>query len=186
MLSTGLLCMERDVRPQVGGRPPFNGCHRPGDEDEEDEAFPTTHKMEFPKFDGMGNPLPWLNRCEWYFRVRRTPEHWRVAYAFFYLTNDAQLWYHRLELNANPPPWPCFVQLVSKRFGPPLMESPIGELTLLRRDGSVDDFTKRFMALSCCDTAISEQQQVQLFLAGLDNPCAPTSHYSGRRPSTTP
>jgi hypothetical protein len=50
------------------------------------------------------------------------------------------------------------------------MESPIDELVLLRRNGSINDFTKKFMALSCCDTAITEAHQVQLFLAVLGNP----------------
>jgi len=26
------------------------------------------HKLEFPTFDGIGDPLPFLNRCEHYFR----------------------------------------------------------------------------------------------------------------------
>jgi hypothetical protein len=30
-----------------------------GDDDEDDEAFPTTHKMDFPKYDGAGDPLSW-------------------------------------------------------------------------------------------------------------------------------
>jgi hypothetical protein len=102
--------------------------------------------------------------------MRRTPKHWHVAYASFYLTDDAQLWYHRLELNDGPSPWPRFVQLVKKRFGSPLTKSPIGELALLRYDGSVDDFAKKFMALSCYDTTITEAHQVQLFLVGLDKP----------------
>jgi hypothetical protein len=53
---------------------------------------------------------------------------------------------------------------MNKRFGPPLTDSPIGEITLLRCDGSIDDFAKCFMALSCRDTAITEAHQVQLFL----------------------
>jgi hypothetical protein len=60
--------------------------------------------------------------------------------------------------------------LVNKHFGPPLTDSPIGELALLRRDGSIDDFAKRFMALSCRDTAITESHQDQLFIAGLGKP----------------
>jgi hypothetical protein len=137
--------------------------------EEDDEGFPTTHKMEFPKYDGVGDPLPWLNQCERYFRVWRTLENRRVTYASFYLT-DAQLWYHRLELNAGPPLWPRFVQLVNKRFGSPLTNSLIDELALLRHDDSVDDFAKRFMALSCRDTTITEVHQVKLFLAGLGKP----------------
>jgi hypothetical protein len=126
--------------------------------------------MEFPKYDSVGNPLPWLNRCERYFRVRRTLENRHVAYAPFYLTDDTQLWYHQLELNVGPRPWPCFVQLVNKQFGLSLTDNPISELALLRHDGSVDDFAKCFMALSCRDTAITEAHQVQLFLVGLGKP----------------
>jgi hypothetical protein len=77
------------------------------------------------------------------------------------------LWYHQLKLNDGLPPWPRFVQLVNKRFGPLLTKSPIGELALLRHEGSVDEFAKKFMALSCCVTTITEAHQVQLFLAGL-------------------
>jgi hypothetical protein len=96
MLSVGLLHMESDVSSPGGCWPPTNGRRRLGDDDEEDKAFPTTHKMDFPKFDGVGDLLPWLNRCERYFCVQRTPEHRQVAYASFYLTDDVQLWYHHL------------------------------------------------------------------------------------------
>jgi hypothetical protein len=58
-------------------------------DDEEDDGFPTSHKMEFSKYDDVGDPMTWLNRCEHYFRVQRTPENPRVAYAPFYLTDDA-------------------------------------------------------------------------------------------------
>jgi hypothetical protein len=40
------------------------------------------------------------------------------------------------------------------------MDNPIGELALLHHDGSVDDFAKCFMMLSCRDPAITEPQQV--------------------------
>jgi hypothetical protein len=60
-----------------------------GGVDASDGAFlPTTHKLEFLKFDGTSDPLPWLNRCERYFLVRRTPEHQCVAFAAFYLLDD--------------------------------------------------------------------------------------------------
>jgi hypothetical protein len=39
----------------------------------------------------------------------RTLANQRISYVSFYLTDDVQLWYHRLELNVGPPPWPCFI-----------------------------------------------------------------------------
>jgi hypothetical protein len=48
----------------------------------------------------------WLNRSERYFHVRHTPEHKRVAFIAFYLLDDAQLWFHHLELSRGHPTWP--------------------------------------------------------------------------------
>jgi hypothetical protein len=120
----------------------------------------TAHKLEFPKFDSFDDPLPWLNRCELYFHIRRTPKHQRVAFAVFYLLDDAQLWFHRMKLNDGRPTWTQFVQLVNACFGPPLTDSSISELTMLRRTSSVDEYSKRFIALSCRDTTLSEPQQI--------------------------
>jgi hypothetical protein len=55
-------------------------------------------------------------------------------------------------------------------FGPPLTESPIDELAVLRHDGTVDEFAKKFMVMSYRNTDITEAHQVQLFLAGLGKP----------------
>jgi hypothetical protein len=41
---------------------------------------------------------------------------------------------------------------------------------MLCRSGSVDEFSKRFIALSCRDTTLSEPQQIQLFIMGLGDP----------------
>jgi hypothetical protein len=52
-------------------------CRRLPHEDDDDggDFLPTYHKLDFPKFDGSGDSLPWLNRCEHYFRIHHTPEH---------------------------------------------------------------------------------------------------------------
>jgi hypothetical protein len=141
------------------GQPQHAGRHRHGDDDDAagDDIVSTTHKLEFLKYDGAGDPLPWLNKCKRYFHVRRTPELKRVALAACYLLDDDQLWFHRLELNGGRPTWQQFIQLVNARFGPPLTDTPLGELAMLRRSGSVDEFAR-------------QSQQIQLFITGLGDP----------------
>jgi hypothetical protein len=87
-------------------------------------------------------------------------EQKRVMLAACYVLDDAQLWFHRMELNGGRPIWQQFIQLVNACFGPPVTDTPLGELAMLRRSGSVDEFAKRFMALSCHDLSITEPQQI--------------------------
>jgi hypothetical protein len=65
------------------------GRRRATEEDDDDQDFPTVHKLEFPKYDGSSDPLPWLNRCDRYFKVQRTPENKKVPYGAFHLLDDA-------------------------------------------------------------------------------------------------
>jgi hypothetical protein len=58
--------------------PPSNGRHRAGEganDDHADVDLQMSYKMEFLKYDGVGDPLSWLNRCEPFFRVRHMPDH---------------------------------------------------------------------------------------------------------------
>jgi hypothetical protein len=119
-----------------------------GDEELSGEGAHTSHKIEFPKFDGADNPMSWLNRCEWYFRLRGTLEHRHFEVASFYLLDDSQVCYHHVELNNGQSSWNRFIQLVNTRFRPPPTEGPIGELTLLRRDDTIGEYCNKFMALS--------------------------------------
>jgi hypothetical protein len=48
---------ERCAPKKMGGR----------HDDKGDDGFPTSHKMEFLKYDGVGDPMSWLNWCECYF-----------------------------------------------------------------------------------------------------------------------
>jgi hypothetical protein len=92
------------------GCPP-NGSRRRGTEGDTDaNVLQMAHKIEFPKFDDVSYPLPWLNRCERYFHLRDTPEQKKVSYASFYLLDDVHMWYHLLKLNGCPPSWNHFAQ----------------------------------------------------------------------------
>jgi hypothetical protein len=61
------------------------------------------HKLDFPTFDGGGDPLPLLNRCEHYFRGQRTVEEERVWLAAFHLQGAAHQWYMCLERDEGTP-----------------------------------------------------------------------------------
>lgn len=80
------------------GAPPPTGDNdkQSGDDSTVDNSFLPRAKLEFPTYDGKGDPLPWLNRCETFFRGQKTPESRRVWYASLHLLGDAQLWYYRL------------------------------------------------------------------------------------------
>jgi hypothetical protein len=75
-----------------------------------------------------------------------------------------------MELNGDRPTWNQFVELVNAQFGPLLTDSPVGELAMLRRTRTVDEFSKRFIALSYRDTSLTEPLQIQLFITGLGDP----------------
>ena len=115
-------------------RPPpaqqrFGGPHL--DTMEDDQSF-LKPKMVFPSYDGTSDPLPWLNRCDLYFRGHNTPEHKKVWMASLHMTDATQIWYYRLETAQGEPDWRRFCLLLNRRFGPPITESPLSELALLR------------------------------------------------------
>jgi hypothetical protein len=68
---------DQSVAPPPNGgnsRPSDGPRHRGTEGDANDEGLPMAHKIEFPKFDIIDDPLPWLNRCERYFCLRGIPE----------------------------------------------------------------------------------------------------------------
>jgi hypothetical protein len=113
--------------------------------------------IEFLRFDGIGDPLRWIHHCECYFRVRRTPENKRIAYAAFYLLDSAQLWYHRLPDNGSPSTWEQLVLLVTDRFRPKFTDKPLSTPTVdsdaATREG-VDDNNILFKATGEGDDAL--------------------------------
>ena len=118
-----------------------------------DDGFHPRAKLEFPTYDGKEDPLPWLNRCETFFRGQNTPNAHKMWYASLHMTRPAQLWYFRLELNTGAPSWRSFVKLVHTCFGPPMTDSPLGELKLLHRTSTVEDYCDSFMAMPTSDAA---------------------------------
>jgi hypothetical protein len=134
-----------------------------------------SHKLRFPKYDGSGDPLPWLHRCDQFFRAARTNEVEKVWLAAFYMEGIAQQWYYRfehnrLDNNQGNPSWSQFCELVNQQFGPPTRSNLLAELCHLRCTGSVDAYQSDFITLLARCGGVTEPQQIAIFTAGLGDP----------------
>jgi hypothetical protein len=57
------------------------------------------HNLLFPTFDGLEDPLLWLNQCDQFFQIQETLEAGKVFLATFYMSGYATQWYALLERN---------------------------------------------------------------------------------------
>lgn len=75
----------RSGQPFCPEQPP-HGPYRAEEDAYDDTHFHPRVRLEFPTFEDKEDPLPWLNRCETFFRGQGTPEPRRVWYAAMHLT----------------------------------------------------------------------------------------------------
>jgi hypothetical protein len=138
--------------------------------DVEMRGTPKLHKPDFPKFDGKGDPLSFIHRCEQFFRGYRVLEEEKVWMASIHLLDAAHIWYMHIERDNGTQTWRCFTELLNLRFGPPLRANPLGDLATCHRTRSVEDYSKQFLSLLAHAGTLTESQQVQLFTVGLRPP----------------
>lgn len=150
-----------------GGLPPR--CDRPR-HDDDNWRRPRFPKLNSPHFDGESYPLPWLNKCDHFFRGHQVMEEEKVWTAALHLEGAAAEWYCHLERDTGVPSWPRFVDYINLRFGPPIRFNTLGELKELRRSGSVEEYQRRFLALVCRCDDLTTWHQIYLFIAGLGDP----------------
>ena len=108
-------------------------------------GVPRFHKLSFPTYDGMEDPLGWLNRYE-SFRGQLTREADKVWLASFHMTGVAQQWYHVLERDAGQPSWDAFRLHCHQRFGPALSTNHLADLARLPFSSNVDAYMAEFQA----------------------------------------
>uniref|UniRef100_A0ACD5T6G6 Uncharacterized protein n=1 Tax=Avena sativa TaxID=4498 RepID=A0ACD5T6G6_AVESA len=129
---------------------------------------PRYAKIEFATYDGVDDPLNWLNQCEQFFRGQRTLASDRTWLASYHLRGAAQTWYYSLEQDeGGMPPWDRFRDLCLLRFGPPIRGSRLAELGRLPFTNTVQDFADCFQALACHAPGVTGQQRAELFVGGL-------------------
>lgn len=68
--------------------------------------------------------------------------------------------------------WPCFVDFVNLRFGPPIRTNSIAEIKALVRTGTVEDYSRRFLALLSHCEDLTPRTVIDLYTGGLGQPLA--------------
>jgi hypothetical protein len=133
---------------------------------------PREPKLTFPRFDGESDPLPWLNKCDGFFRGYCTLEEDRVWMASLHLDGVAVQWFFQLERDLGVISSLRFAEYVSLRFGPPIRSNTLGQIKELQRTGSVEEYQRQFLALVCRCENLPRQHHIDLFTAGLGKPLA--------------
>lgn len=54
---------------------------------------PKTVKIDFPRYEGKGDPTIWSSKSDQFFQLHGIPVQDQVALASFHLDGDAHLWY---------------------------------------------------------------------------------------------
>jgi hypothetical protein len=128
------------------------------------------HKLAFPTYDGKEDPIPWLNRCEQFFKGQRTPKSEKIWYASYHLTGTAQQCYMRLPQDNNVIDWAYFTRCVNERFRPSIRCNTLGKNASLRKMGTIDNYMECFLAHMACTDSFDEQQQVNIYTPRLLEP----------------
>jgi hypothetical protein len=125
-----------------GFRQPSAPQHRNNGGDFREELHNLFHrpKLNFSCYDGEIDPLPWLNRCESYFRGMWTMAAEQVWLASLHLDGAAAEWYYSLEREYGMLPWTRFVEFVNLCFGPPIQFNPLRELKALQKTGTIEEY----------------------------------------------
>lgn len=106
---------------------------------EGNSIVPKFTKLDFPRFNGLEDPLGWLSRCEHFFRHLLTPEDEKVSLASYHLEGIAQLWYMQMLQDGSDLVWEEFKHQSNLQFGPPIQSNKLGELAKLKQLGTVVD-----------------------------------------------
>nr|GLL42225.1 uncharacterized protein LOC109178468 [Ipomoea trifida] len=103
-----------------------------------------------------------------FFKAQNTPVREFVSLVAFHLTGVAQTWHLRLELEDPAISWQQFKQRCYLRFGPSLRGNALGTLSIHQNGRPVDKYTDEFQETLGRTTAVRQDQEVDLYTAGLD------------------
>ncbi|CAL5416547.1 unnamed protein product [Camellia sinensis] len=121
-----------NLNQSVGGRTlGSGGTNRKVRSNSAPQYLPKTVKLDFPRFNGIEEPMSWVCRAEQFFDFHQTFKANRVPLASFNLEDDAQLWYQLLKEETPIISWEYFKQGLLSRYGPTQFQDLFGDLTKL-------------------------------------------------------
>jgi hypothetical protein len=107
------------------------------------QAAPLYYKLEFPTYDGLQDPLNWLNQCEQFFSDQHTSPTDYTWLATYHFREAAQTWYFTLVQYVGWPTFARFKELCNLQFSPPVRGSRLAELGRIQFTSTVQDYTER-------------------------------------------
>lgn len=100
--------------------------------------------MEFQTYDGKGDLIEWIQKCEDFFEEQQTPPNVWVQQAIFSLQGQASSWYHNLRKMRTHLSWGQFSEEFKIRFGPPISMNPLGKFNLFGPGGNYRSISCKF------------------------------------------
>lgn len=120
-------------------------------------------KLDFPRFDGGGDPTEWLCRAEQFFQLHETPADDPVSSVSFHLKGDTQLRYQLLKQEVVSISWEVFKDWLHCLYGPNQFFDFFRELTKLQQTGSVQEYQTKFEKLLAKAGHLPQARWVELF-----------------------
>lgn len=124
--------------------------------------------FKFVHYNGEGDHVIWLCKCEQYFDIYGTLDRYKLFLAAYHLDEEAQLWFQLLKKDRPvSPSWMEFWEDIMARYGSSKLEDFFEDLAKLRQTTYVDEYYKTFIRLVTKAGNVTNDQHVSFFVIGL-------------------
>jgi hypothetical protein len=155
-----------ELGKQSGTKPTNTSPEVSTEESSQAESRLAGKKVKLPVFDGE-DPVAWITRAEIYFDVQNTSDDMRVKLARLSMEGATIHWFNLLMETEDFLSWEKLKNSLIARYGGRRLENPFEELSTLKQNGSVEEFTEAFELLSSQEGRLPEEQYLGYYMSGL-------------------
>lgn len=124
---------------------PMNWDFSDSNSDLKELVLPKFVKLNFPKYNGEGDPITWISRYNRFFTLHCIHEKHKVYIVGDHLKGDAHIWFDLLMETQNKFRWPKLKEPINSQFSP-LYFMIFLDLTRLTQIGTVKEYHRRLLA----------------------------------------